>query len=384
MHASQPGQPTEQPAGRAACPRPARSSETARPRSWRGRLGLGASALLATTLALTAAPAVADDSAPAGLGDLGLSEPGGSLGAGLTPGFRYVALGDSYSAGPLVPQQRPDLIGCLRSTNNYPAFLATYLKLPGYVDVTCSGAETTDMRSPQTTIVPGPRPAPQLDAVTRGTDLVTLGIGGNDYGLFGSMISTCEEVRASDPDGAPCRDHYTVNGVDTKKRDARRIQARVGRVVREIRARAPRAEVAVLGYPRLLPERGTCAAVPFATGDYAWGNQVERLLNRSLKRAAANNGARYVDLYPASRSHDACAGDQAWINGSEIKPLRAANFHPFLRGMRGVSRAAYRQITGERAPFERVATRFHDPQLPPLTPEQLTHLAQLLQDQITP
>jgi lysophospholipase L1-like esterase len=300
---------------------------------------------------------------------LGLSVVAGPAGSasGVTPmratsgELEYVALGDSFSAGPLVPQQRPDTLGCLKSSNNYPSYLATYFSLTRFIDVTCSGAETTDMRERQTTIVPGPSPAPQLEALTPGTDLVTLGIGGNDYGLFGSMISTCEEVRSQDPDGAPCREHFTVDGVDTKKRDARRIQPRVGRVVRQIKKRSPDADVYVVGYPRLLPRRGTCAAVPFAKGDYRWGNAIERILNRSLRRAAQHNGATYIDLYPASVGHHACAGPDAWINGSRIKPLRAANFHPFLRGMRGMARAAYTQMTGKQAPPVRFARSIADP-----------------------
>ena len=39
----------------------------------------------------------------------------------------YVALGDSYSAGPLVTTVRSDPSGCVRSTDNYPAFLAGWL-----------------------------------------------------------------------------------------------------------------------------------------------------------------------------------------------------------------------------------------------------------------
>lgn len=333
------------------------------------------SALLGAALALPAAaaslPAAADD---------GETAPTGARTYG-----EYVALGDSFSAGPLVPRQRLDVLGCLRSTNNYPAFLATYLTtVRSFTDVTCSGAETTDMRQRQNTIVPGPSPAPQLDALTADTDLVTLGIGGNDFGLFGSMIDTCQEVADEDPEGAPCKRHFTVDGVDTKKRDARRIQPRVGRVVRQILRRSPRADVFVVGYPRLLPERGTCDEVPFAAGDYRWGDQVERILNRSLRRAAENNGAAYIDLYPASRGHDACAGDAAWINGSEIKPARAANLHPYLKGMRGMSRAAYRQITGGPAPRVRYASRFADPVPPPLDEEQLAHLAGYLTDYLTP
>lgn len=312
------------------------------------------------------------------------TSPGGTVQAPSSVYHEYVALGDSYSAGPLVPQQRPDLLGCLRSTNNYPAFLATYLAPASFTDVTCSGAETGDMRHRQDTIVPGPSPAPQLDALTRSTDLVTLGIGGNDYGLFGSMISKCQEVRSQDPDGAPCKRYYTVDGVDTKARDARRIQPLVGRVVREIHARSPRAHVFVLGYPRILPAHGTCPDVPFAKGDYRWGNRIEQLLNRSIRRAAENNGATYIDLYPASAGHDACAGSRAWINGSQIKPTEAANFHPYLKGERGMSRAAYRQITGVAAPKVEYASRFANPVVPPLDEQQLAHLGALLEKYLVP
>ena len=331
------------------------------------------------TAAVTVALALASLAFPAA------AEDGETLPASATVYAEYVALGDSYSAGPLIPQQRPDPAGCLRSTNNYPAYLATYIaSIRSFRDVTCSGAVTADMRRRQSTIVPGPSPAPQLDALTATTDLVTLGIGGNDYGLFGSMIGTCQEVRSQDPDGAPCKRHYTVDGVDTKKRDARRIQPRVGRVVREILERAPEADVFVVGYPRILPVKGTCAEVPFAKGDYVWGNQVERTLNRSLRRAAENNGAVYVDLYPASLGHDACAGDQAWINGHELKPAEAADFHPYRVGMRGMSRAAYRQITGGTAPEVDVAATVASPQAPPLDEEQADHLAGYVGEYLLP
>ena len=100
----------------------------------------------------------------------------------------YVALGDSYSAGPLIEVGRQDPVGCFRSTNNYPAYLAGYFGVRSYRDVTCSGATTDDFRSPQTLILGDTEPPPQLDALSRGTDLVTIGIGGNDFGLFGSLI----------------------------------------------------------------------------------------------------------------------------------------------------------------------------------------------------
>ena len=52
-----------------------------------------------------------------------VATPVGTTGKVEAP-IHYVALGDSYSAGPLVPTPRRDPDGCLRSTNNYPAYLA--------------------------------------------------------------------------------------------------------------------------------------------------------------------------------------------------------------------------------------------------------------------
>lgn len=281
-----------------------------------------------------------------------LLRPGESPPAAPEP-VDYVALGDSFSAGPLVPEARSDPAGCFRSTNNYPAYLAGYLEVRSYRDVTCSGAQTRDLRRPQRLPFGATTPA-QLDALTAGTDLVTLGIGGNDFGLFGSIVGTCGALRASDPLGAPCRRSFLrrvgERRVDTRARAARRVERRVAGVLRAVGRRAPDAEVYVVGYPHLLPERGRCAAVPFAAGDYAWGGRIERLLNDSLRGAAESGGATFVDLHPASREHDACAGEAAWVNGAQTLFGLAAGFHPFQAGMRGMAAAAYAAITGEPAP----------------------------------
>ena len=265
----------------------------------------------------------------------------------------YVALGDSFSAGPLIPEARGDPASCFRSTNNYPAYLAGYLDVTSYRDVTCSGASTRDLRAPQPTFL-GAGPPPQLDALSPQTDLVTLGIGGNDFGLFGSLVDTCPRVRSQDANGAPCRRSFTLRAggglVDTKARDARRVEDRIALGLRAIHRKAPAAEVYVVGYPRLLPGLGRCPAVPFAAGDYQWGGRIARLLNLSLSRAAERGDATYVDLYPASLGHDACAGDEAWVNGSRLQLGMAANFHPFQAGMRGMAGAIYEVVTGRSAP----------------------------------
>ncbi|KAA9158568.1 SGNH/GDSL hydrolase family protein [Amycolatopsis acidicola] len=257
---------------------------------------------------------------------------------------RYVALGDSYTAGPLIPLPRLDPAGCFRSTSNYPAQLAFRLGVSSYTDVSCSGADTTDMTSPQT-ITFGTN-APQLDALRTDTDLVTIGIGGNDGAVFGTVVGTCPSLRASDPSGNPCQRHFTVDGVDTIKAEIEQTQAKITTVLGEIHARAPKAKVLAIGYPRIAPPSGTCPDVlPFADGDYAWLNSVEEALNTAIAKAAADDGSSsYVDTFTPSLGHDACAGAAAWINGQSLS-LVAAPYHPFLSGMTGMAgiiRAALR------------------------------------------
>ncbi|WP_236793671.1 SGNH/GDSL hydrolase family protein [Amycolatopsis sp. GM8] len=253
---------------------------------------------------------------------------------------RYVALGDSYTAGPLIPLQRLDPLGCFRSTLNYPAQLALRLHTRSYTDVSCSGADTTNMTGPQSVTL-GVNP-PQLDALRPSTDLVTLGIGGNDYGVFGTLVGTCPGLRASDPAGNPCQRHFTTDGVDVIEAQLTQTQANVTAVLAEIHERSPHAKVLAIGYPRIAPVSGTCPDVlPFADGDYAWLSSVEEALNAAISGAAEKDGdTSYVDTFTPSLGHDACAGRAAWINGQYYQ-LTAAPYHPNLSGMTGLAKIVY-------------------------------------------
>ena len=256
----------------------------------------------------------------------------------------YVALGDSYTSGPLVPEQRPEIPGCARSTGNYPSLLAQRLDVAEFTDVSCGGASTEHMTAPQE-VDGGPNP-PQLDALRADTDLVTLGIGGNDHNVFGRFITTCPPLREQDPAGAPCREQFTVDGVDTLVRDATGTGHRIATVLEEIHRRSPDARVVVMGYPRLVPEQGTCPDVmPFADGDLRWWDDVETALNTAIEKAVSADGkATFVDMYPSSRGHDACAWDAAWIQGQHDDPEAAARYHPRPSGMTGMADAAARAI----------------------------------------
>ena len=258
----------------------------------------------------------------------------------------YVALGDSYTSGPFIPVQQTDPLGCGRSTANYPSVLSDALNVGHFTDVSCGGADTTNMTRPQQVPFNGTNP-PQLGALRINTDLVTLGIGGNDFGVFGSIVSTCPGLRASDPTGSPCEEHFTANGVDTIQTALTKTGERVEAVLAAIHERSPGARVLVVGYPRIAPESGYCPDVlPFADGDYAWLNNVERELNQALEDAVdADGNATFVDTFGPSRGHDACArGGSAWINGKDQNVFVAAAYHPLKAGMAGVAAVVLKSV----------------------------------------
>lgn len=246
---------------------------------------------------------------------------------------RYVALGDSFTAAPLVPNT--DLAGgCFRSDSNYPALVAERLDVDRLVDVSCSGAETANLTEPQQTVQDATVP-PQLDVLGPRTDLVTIGIGGNDFELFSTLVATCARLRSEDPDGSPCADELESQGIDLVA-TARRVSGRVTSALREIKDRAPKAEVVLVGYPRLTPPRGSCEDLGFAENDNAFGERVSRALNSALARAARRTGVEFIDMYAASEGHDVCS-DEAWVNGRRTVRGEALAFHPLAEGMEAVA-----------------------------------------------
>lgn len=246
----------------------------------------------------------------------------------------YVALGDSYTAAPYVPST--DLAdGCLRSDGNYPALVARRLGIASLTDVSCSGARTRDMFRRQPTFRDASRPA-QLKAVTRRADLVTVGVGGNDFDLFSTLVGLCAGLRSRDPSGAPCARQLAAQGVDSSD-DVRRTGLRVTRVLAAVRRRAPEATVVLVGYPRLAPSQATCAALPLADGDYEVADRLARELDSALSRAAAATDAAFAAVYQLSAGHDVCSS-RPWVNGRVTDQSAALAFHPFPAGQRAVAR----------------------------------------------
>ncbi|MEU6476902.1 SGNH/GDSL hydrolase family protein [Streptomyces sp. NPDC047017] len=260
----------------------------------------------------------------------------GALALGLTAApaqaatpLRYVALGDSYSAGSgVLPVDLSNLL-CLRSTANYPHVLAaaTGARLR---DVTCGGAQTKDFTQAQY-----PGVAPQVNALGADTDLVTLTIGGNDNGTFINAVTSCGAAGVlSAGKGSPCKDK---NGsLFDDQIDANTYPA-LKSALGSVRAKAPGARVAVLGYPWITPATAdpSCfAKLPLAAGDVPYLRSIQAHLNAVVRRAAEESGATYVDFSQVSEGHDACQADGTrWIEpllfGKNLVPV-----HPNALGER--------------------------------------------------
>lgn len=213
--------------------------------------------------------------------------------------LRYVALGDSYSAASGVLPLDPTSPFCARSTANYPHVIADRIGAR-LTDVTCGGAETKDFRESQY-----PGVAPQLDALGRRSELVTMTIGGNDNDTFIGAIVKCGAAGLSTlGKGSPCRDTY---GNQFRHDIRHTTYPALVKALRAVHRKAPRAGVAILGYPWILPPTDGCFdKMPVAKGDVPYLRRVQATLNDAVRRAAKATGSTYVSFARVSEGHDAC------------------------------------------------------------------------------
>jgi lysophospholipase L1-like esterase len=290
-------------------------------------------ALAVLTLSALAALAACDDGPPS-------VSVGNPQATHATPGKglaypTYVALGDSYTAAPGVPQTEQES-GCLRSNGNYANQVANRLKAT-FVDVSCSGASTLSLVGAQQ--VSGLVQPPQFSALSPDTSLVTIGVGGNDLKLFETMVGTCGQFGLSDPDGSPCRDYMADAGrrKDLLVEKIDKIGERITASLKGIHNRSPRAKVILVGYPQVFPAKGTCRILPIAKGDYPYVRGLMVKLDDVMREAAERGKATFVDVAGPSRGHDICAGADAWVNGVNTDLMRALAFHPFAAEQQAVA-----------------------------------------------
>ncbi len=299
----------------------------------------------------------------------------------------YVALGDSYASGeglaPYEPSSATTDERCHRSVRkSYPELLErSYLRAFNHLtSVACSGAVTTALFA---TVAGNADEAPQLDALSSQTRTVTLSIGGNDAGfaqVLGNCIHSADPAYLNQVPGKPgCRGRLDTQvsaaianlGATTPNPASPSVPLPL--VIKEIHARAPKAQIYVSGYPQLFGTRftedrcavGTLGPIPLAVtaDDARWIRSKADALNAvaagSVARARATGiPVRFVDIADTFDGHNVCDHSRRWLNAVVITPtpvpaISPASFHPTSRGQ-----LAY------AATFARSAERWYPSQNP--------------------
>ncbi|MFE5815864.1 SGNH/GDSL hydrolase family protein [Streptomyces sp. NPDC056479] len=266
--------------------------------------------------------------------------------------YDWVALGDSYTAGVIpaagdvfeIPRD-----GCERTDRSYPQVidrdLGSFLEL---TNVSCGAATIEDVtfnaQVPIGRSVPGnadpdspfaPVP-PQSDAVKAGTDVITVGVGGNTLGL-GEILFKCLELgEGSGGVGTPCKDALAAD-----------IPARLTKVgtdydqmLAKLHEKGPHAKILAVGYPTVIPEDTSKCRYndihqffSITPGDLDWLRQdVLEPLNKVIEKSAGNqDSATFVNLYDSSEKHSVCDAGK-WVEGILDTDNRMALVHPNAKG----------------------------------------------------
>lgn len=252
----------------------------------------------------------------------------------------YVALGDSYTSAPLVPNQHGEPIDCGRSDHNYPSLVAGALNVGTFVDVSCGSAQTKHMTEPQTGLPAGGTNPPQFNALRADATLVTVGIGGNDAGLVG-VAEKCAQLGVLDPMGKSCRNYWAPGGNDQVAAKIEATKPKIAAVLQGIHQRSPSARVAIVGYPDVLPkDGGSCwPMVPLSPDDVRYIDELIVRINAMIAGQAAANNADYVDTYADSGGHDVCKlPPERWFEG--LVPTEPAYpMHPNAKGEASMARS---------------------------------------------
>lgn len=257
----------------------------------------------------------------------------------------YVSLGDSYTAAPaLVKQVTDNTPGeCFQSDANYPHIVAKAIKAPSFTDVSCSGAFTKHLTEAQWT--KDGSNAPQANALSPETKLVTIGLSGNDTYLF-PLFFECAGKPHDPANPSFCVKKFRSNGRDKFIESTRAVIPKINEMLSIVRERAPNAEVFVVGYPQITPNDGTDCPdeMPFTAADLTYLDSGMRQLNAELRAAAKAHAMTYVDTYTPSEGLGVCAPrDRRWIE-SVVPTDPTFAMHPNPVGEMGMAEAVLKAI----------------------------------------
>ena len=235
---------------------------------------------------------------------------------------QYVALGSSFAAGfGLGPRLGGSPYACLKSSNGYPQQLAKLLSL-SLEDMTCSGATTTQ-------VLQGGQyfQGPQIDALSKNTQLVTLTTGGNDVSYVGDLIYLAARSREGIVGSVLRLRPKMLKPV--QERAFPKLQNEILATLLEIRQRAPHARIILVTYPAILPPSGTCPSLGIDESDASVMRQVGDRLAEVTRASAQQAAVSLVDLAKLSVDHNACASSP-WVNGAA--PAQGKTISPEHKG----------------------------------------------------
>lgn len=293
---------------------------------------------------------------------------------GLTPEEQatsgdYVALGDSYSSGEgaedylegtdedeATKESINDFNGwlwpgdpynniCRRSENAYSASVYEAFDFEGdYVFGACSGGVVDDYYQDNTS--DNEDEGPQRDHVTDDTSLITISMGGNDFG-FGDVVGSCVT-------GGSCATEEHAAQVDA---DIDAEIDRLAQLYRDMQADAPPgARILVVGYPQLFPDpeditNGSDSFI--GENEQAWLNERGVHANEAIQEAIRRSGTNveYVDVSDALAGHEV-GTDDPWIHDLDVgvdggdwtEPASRNSFHPTADGQAAISQIVQQHV----------------------------------------
>ena len=293
--------------------------------------------------------------------------------------IRVAALGDSYSSGEGARQSggtylegTDDLAGgngCRRASTAFGPRIADSYDEPDLLFVACSGATVDDVleggqHEAQPRQIDSLRDFAAVDPV----DFVVLSIGGNDVGQavlgdgkgFGAILEACvlpnrcqPRFRDSIPAALPVVERRITRTVDA-------LQEVVG-------SDKP---IYLFGYPQIFPGRSdpTCnALLTFNGGEREFIRSQWTTLNETVRSAAVDAGATYVDVENAFNDHLICSG-RPYAHGVILKTSGLVDdqigneiqaepdtFHPTPSGHRCLARVFSDQVPEPLSPPTRGA-----------------------------
>ena len=209
-----------------------------RPRLPRLRAATRLAALALATAAVLAIAAPANAAAPTG---------------------RYVALGDSFTSGPLIPTQVD--LNCVRSNRNYPSLVAASIHSSSFADVSCGGAD--HRRHPQPRKAARPARAGPDQRGQRRDRTGDRRHRRQRHRLLQHRLHLRRGRASSNPFGTPCKNRYTAGGTDQLQARIAATAPKVASVLQAVHAAAPSARVSSSATSRSCRTPASAAGRPY-------------------------------------------------------------------------------------------------------------------------